>query len=322
MPEDLDIRLLRHFIAVAEELHFSRAAQRLFIAQQALSRDIRRLEAKIGVPLFDRSTRRVALTPHGVTLLSRARELVALHDTTVRELREETAALTVDVVGPELTPAAVLAEARRQAPELEFFGRFHTGDEPAATLLQSGRLDVTFGRVPSLPDGLRQRPVRYEPLAVLIPERHRLAAMDAVPVTALRDTVPCYRAGDHVTPGWEHAIDLLLTTFGITSTARHPHLRGPGELAEHVRLRDYPVLTMITQPPVPGAVLLPLVDPVPVFPWTMIYRPYPHHPGLAALHRAVDDLAGAQGWHSLPGNAWSPDPGTLPQPPSGDRLAR
>jgi DNA-binding transcriptional LysR family regulator len=77
VPDDVDMRLLRHFVAVAEELHFTRAATRLYVAQQALSRDIRRLEEHVGVQLFIRTTRRVALTAEGERLLVRARELLA-----------------------------------------------------------------------------------------------------------------------------------------------------------------------------------------------------------------------------------------------------
>lgn len=86
---ELDLRALRYFVAAAEELHFTRAAARLFIAQQALSRDIARLERELGTQLFVRTTRRVALTPAGERLLVRARELLALHDATWRELRPQ-----------------------------------------------------------------------------------------------------------------------------------------------------------------------------------------------------------------------------------------
>src|SRR5215213_4126352 len=86
MAGERDLRLLRHFVAVAEELHFTRAAARLYLAQQALSRDIARLERQLGLRLFARTTRRVALTPDGERLLARARELLALHDQTLQEL--------------------------------------------------------------------------------------------------------------------------------------------------------------------------------------------------------------------------------------------
>src|SRR5687768_2845296 len=76
----LEIRALRSFIAVAEELSFTRAAARLFVAQQAMSRDIQLLERRLGVPLFVRTTRHVTLTPEGHRLLARAKELVVLHD--------------------------------------------------------------------------------------------------------------------------------------------------------------------------------------------------------------------------------------------------
>jgi DNA-binding transcriptional LysR family regulator len=80
MPDELDLRLPRSFAAVARELHFTRAAARLYVAQQALSRDISRLERQLGIRPFARTTRRVALTVEGERLLVRARELLALHD--------------------------------------------------------------------------------------------------------------------------------------------------------------------------------------------------------------------------------------------------
>ena len=67
---DIDVRSLRYFVAVAEELSFTRAATRLFVAQQAISRDIRRLEDQLGTRLFARNTRRVTLTPDGERLLA------------------------------------------------------------------------------------------------------------------------------------------------------------------------------------------------------------------------------------------------------------
>jgi DNA-binding transcriptional LysR family regulator len=83
---DLDTRLLRGFVAVAEELSFTRAAQRLFIAQQALSAQIRQLEDRLGVELFERTTRRVALTEAGEQLLPHARAALAALDAGVAQL--------------------------------------------------------------------------------------------------------------------------------------------------------------------------------------------------------------------------------------------
>jgi DNA-binding transcriptional LysR family regulator len=261
------------------------------------------------VRLLDRTTRRVVLTPAGHTLLRRARELLALHDTTLRELRGEPHSFTVDVVGAGLTPALVLAAARRRAPQVEYFARFHTGAEDAVPLLLAERLDVTFGRAPHHTDGLRHRPVRHEPVAVLLPEHHPLAGRDRVPLRALRGAGVCFRAGSHATPGWEHAMLQLLAPFGVDAAGAHPHVHGVDELAQHLVDRSGPILVMSTQPTVPGGVLRPVVEPVPLFPWVMIWRTDADHPGLRALHAAVDDLA--PDWPAVPEDprdTWLPQP--------------
>lgn len=146
VPVDIDIRLLRNFIAAAEELHFTRAAARLYVAQQALSRDIARLEAQLGVALFARTTRQVALTPEGERLLPRARELVDQHDQLIQDFHGQPRDLIVDVVGEQRTPTLVLDAARTRVPGLELVARFGGGLGAVVPAVLAGRLDVAFGR--------------------------------------------------------------------------------------------------------------------------------------------------------------------------------
>jgi DNA-binding transcriptional LysR family regulator len=84
VPAELDLRLLRSFVAVADDTSLHPSRHRLHVAQQALSRDIRRLELQLGAPLFVRSTRQVTLTPDGERLLAHARSLLALNDAAPR----------------------------------------------------------------------------------------------------------------------------------------------------------------------------------------------------------------------------------------------
>jgi DNA-binding transcriptional LysR family regulator len=307
---DLDVRLLRHFVAVADELHFGRAAARLFIAQQALSRDVQRLEERVGIALFDRTSRRVALTAAGEMLLPRARQLLVLHDETVRELRGGEVTLLVNVVAPGLTPARVLAGARSAEPTTEFFARFEGGMSRATALLGEHRLDATFGRRGAAVSGLAHRLIRWEPLALLVPVRSPLAQQFAVPLAALRDAQVCWLAGDHVTPEWEDAARRLLQSCGapVGDAGTHPYVHSIEELAHHVQARESPVLTLLDQPPVPGAVLRPLVEPGAVYPWSLVWRTGEHHrPGLRALLDSATKLAATEGWLAVPDGAWRPD---------------
>jgi DNA-binding transcriptional LysR family regulator len=316
VTRDLEIRMLRSFVVVAEELHFSRAAQRLYVAQQALSREIQRLEDRIGRPLFTRTTRQVTLTPAGEELLGYARRLLALHDKALHALRGEAEPLLVDVVGPGLTPSLVLAEARGRVRDVEFFARERQGPDGAVEALsgraeRAGRIDVAFGRWTASgarAAGLRHRPVRLEPVTVLLPEGHPLAARAEIPLADLEGSGVCFRAGDHVTQDWDDAMHQLLGPLGIDPALAHPPVHGADELAHHLHLRDAPILTMSTQPAVEGAVRRPLARPAVVYPWAMVWRADLDHPGLRALHGAIDALSAAEHWLRPPDGAWLPEP--------------
>lgn len=315
MVSELDLRALRYFVAVAEELHFTRAAARLYVAQQALSRDIRRLEHQLGVDLFVRTTRRVELTAEGERLLVRARELLALHDRTLRELQNlaDDRPLLVDLLAEGHTPARVLRAARRHVPGAELVARFHGGFGAALDLLLSGRLDVAFGRSEGLgrpfPTAkLTRRLIRLEPLALLLPQEHRLASLDAVPLATLRGAQVDVSAGNDSAPEWVDLAVRLLAAFGAEASPPHLHAVGLEETAQHLRDHGQPILTMVERSLPDGVVVRPLTEPVPLYPWAIVHRRDLRHPALDALHAGADELAQQEGWREHPPDAWIPEP--------------
>jgi DNA-binding transcriptional LysR family regulator len=316
MAHDLEPRLLRRFLAVAEELHFGRAAARLFIAQQALSRDIARLEHQLGVRLFDRSTRQVSLTPEGERLRPRAAQLLAVHDDVLAELRVGQRPLVVDVLHDGSAASRVLAAARNNASGHAFEARFHGGFGAALTALLAARVDVGFGRCPAqvLTPDLVRRLVRFEPLALLLPDDHAWAARPAIAMSDLRGMTIDTSAGNPDAPEWVDLGALLVAAVGATAAPEHhPGMAavaagGADETAYHLRATGWPILTRVDVPRVPRSVILPLVDPVPLYPWSMVYGRALDHPALAELDRAVEQLASAEGWLRVPSDAWlAPD---------------
>jgi DNA-binding transcriptional LysR family regulator len=127
---NIDPRLFRNFLAVAQELHFGRAAARLYVAQQALSRDIARLERELGVPLFVRSTRRVARTVEGERLVPRAAEFLALHDGILDEMRGSDQSLMVDALRVRSTASGVLSRLGSWLPIWRSKGASTAGSVP------------------------------------------------------------------------------------------------------------------------------------------------------------------------------------------------
>jgi DNA-binding transcriptional LysR family regulator len=321
VPRDTDPRLLRAFAAVAGELNFTRAAARMFVAQQSLSRDIRRLEDQLGTVLFVRTTRRVALTPEGERLLPYALRVLAAHDELNAAAVRDERPLLVDVGAPVATGQQVLDEARRLAPELEFVARYHSGLTGAAAEIAGGRLDVSFGRVAGLEPAvlavLDHRLIRYERLAVLLPEGHRLARLPRVPLDALAGETLYAGAGNPETAEWTDYARHLFEGRGIGLAAPFPRIEGEAEFARVVRRRGWSVLASEVFTAVPGMALRPLVDPVPLSPVSMVWRRGLRHPGLDALQAAVRRLADAGRWRERPYGSWLPEPdarvlGTIP----------
>lgn len=314
---ELEIRALRYFVAAAEELSFTRAAARMYVAQQALSREIQRLEARLGTKLFERTTRRVVLTPDGERLVARARELVAQHDAVWASLHLPAAKpIVIDLMSDgRLTGLKILDLARTRAPTVELRGRYSGGTGEALDRLARGRLDVVLGRVswldaPPMPT-IESVLVRLEPLALLLPAEHPLARRDVVPVRSLKgleiDGLPPHTK----TPEWADLVVQFFALSGSHSTAPHLPAIGLEEQGYHLVRQGLPILTSADHIDVPGGVLRRLVDPVPLYAWSMAWRRDTPSGGLDAVRAAAAELAENEGWLDGAGDlgaSWLPEP--------------
>jgi DNA-binding transcriptional LysR family regulator len=188
----VEYRQLKFFIAVAEELHFTRAAARLRIAQPHLSQEIRRLEGEIGVELFARTKRSVALTPAGQIFLKHVRVVLdATADATQaaqRASRGEIGRIRLGFVSTAafgVVPDAV-ARFRNAYPDVELLLREFNSDE-GFEAVRAGELDLCLLHPPrSMNPGVNIEPVWLEPLVAVLPAHHRLADMRQVGLQRLK----------------------------------------------------------------------------------------------------------------------------------------
>jgi DNA-binding transcriptional LysR family regulator len=187
----VEIRQLRYFVAVAEELHFGRAAERLSVVQPAVSQQVGRLERELGVRLLERSSRRVALTGDGERLLAEARAALAAVER-VRSVAAELAAgrgVTFRVgtssgLGERVRRG--VARMRVNAPDLALV----LVDGPAeahSAALRAGELDIALVRGPVRARGLRAVELWRDPVHVVLPAGHPAAGKDVVPIDTLAD---------------------------------------------------------------------------------------------------------------------------------------
>lgn len=189
----IETRLLQQFVAVAEELHFNRAAERLHMAQPPLSQAIRKLESTVGAPLFVRTNRSVALTPAGVAFLVTARSTLRALEEGVAQTRrvaqgiEGHLTLTFINIAPYAPLLRALRGFRHASPGISFTMVEATTQEQVIALEQ-GRADIGFMRTPgtSVPH-LRLATVSSEPIVVALPAGHRLEAAPTIALQLLKD---------------------------------------------------------------------------------------------------------------------------------------
>jgi len=189
---DLEPRLLRYFLAVAEELHFGRAAARLYISQPSLSNQIRKLERTLGTDLFVRTSRKVELTPAGRALLEEAPLALGALEHAAERARLAGAGIAGTVrlgyapmAGYE-TLGAILTSVEHDSPNVTVIAtELFSAEIPARVL--AGELDIGLALFPETMRGVRSEPLRMEPLALLLGKHHRLADVDSIPLTSLEN---------------------------------------------------------------------------------------------------------------------------------------
>jgi DNA-binding transcriptional LysR family regulator len=276
----MESRPLRHFVAVAEELNFARAAERLGISSPPLSRTISRLEAELGVTLFERTTHNVALTPAGTVLLDQAR--IALEALRAAARRAQRAAATE----PKLVLAvkadsdaglldAILTRLAADPAALPVTIRLcGWGEQPA--LLRQGEADAALIYVPFDQTGLDFETVAVEPRVAAVPAGHPLAARGHARFAELGLPISEPVRPDEL----RRFLDQVVAEYGIRDL---PQLLKLVELGEFITLLPE---SIVARYPRPGVAYLSLPDTPPAT-LAIAWPQQSRSPATAALVRAA-----------------------------------
>ena len=266
----MELRHLRYFVAVAQELNFTRAAARLHTSQPSLSQQIRQLEAEIGIALLDRSRHHVALTDGGRIFLREVRDILGRLEHAGRLAKQaaggrggELAVGTFPAADVSILPR-LRALIATQLPDLRLLLHSKYALDPCMGL-QSGALDVAFMRGPLNADGLDSIELLRESIVVVLPAHHQLARRRQIPVALLHD-LPCITMDRSLAPALHDAIALLYRQAHIRMQAvsRADNVVGHLQLVqEGLGYALLPESVGALLPP--GVVLKPLAgEPVPM----------------------------------------------------------
>jgi DNA-binding transcriptional LysR family regulator len=294
----VELRHLRYFVAVAEELHFGRAAARLHIAAPSLSQQIKTFEADLGVALFVRDRRHVELTAAGQTLLPDAREILTMAAQAERRLAGTTETFRLGYVSwlPDQLIASLRSDVRIDEwvmPSPVQIGR----------VLDSG-LDAAIAWASGPDERLDHQLLWAEPLVAVAPAK---GGQEMVKASALRVLV------DADLTSWD-AWNQYATEFADDVGAKVLHINDGGitgrAFYDRARKLRAPMLMSPKRHPDPlpaGLRTHLIVDPTPLWCWSLITRADDERPAVLALRETATALARAAGLHVLPrGDTWLP----------------
>jgi DNA-binding transcriptional LysR family regulator len=301
---NVELRQLRYFVAVAEELHFTRAAQRLHMAQQPLSAAIARLELQLGVQLLDRTTRRVALTEAGEAFLEASRAALRTVDVAVETAlasgRGESGDVSIGMsAGAWYGLGDLFSEIRVRYPGLRLHVR-QQSTRPLLDAVRSGELDLAVGLCAQVPGDLEARRLKDEPVVLVLSADHRLAGRDAVRLAEVREETFALDEPSEG-PHYNEAVRALCAEHGFDPAGR--------ELQTHhdaweraIADGDCVGLTIMSSLHVAHPrVRTVRVEPRATFPLDLVWRPQPGLPLRPAVRTVIGvaiGIAEREGWTS------------------------
>ncbi|MFF4827296.1 LysR family transcriptional regulator [Streptomyces sp. NPDC001312] len=305
----MDLDTVRTFVAAADAGQFQEAAAELAVTQQAVSKRIAALERNLGVRLFTRTARGAELTIDGQAFLPHARELLRVAERAVGSVRPGRRPLRVDVIASRGAASGLMRGFHRAHPETELDVMWLFDIERAIAAIRSGEIDASFRAVAApgrpLPEDIESVRVLDEPLQLLTGPAHALAGARSVPLARL--------AGHRIwMPGvvprteWAAYYDDLVAEFGFTIEATGPNF-GSDALLDTIA--DTPALatfmgehTRLVWPSGHGLRRIPVTDPMPVYPHSLLWHRDNPHPALATLRA---HLAATAVGHDAAGT-WTP----------------
>ncbi|MEU1665030.1 LysR family transcriptional regulator [Streptomyces sparsogenes] len=306
----MDLDTVRTFVAAADAGQFQEAAAELAVTQQAVSKRIAALERDLGVRLFTRTPRGAELTIDGQAFLPHARELLRAAERAVASVRTGRRPLRVDVIASRVAPSGLMRGFHHAHPEIDLDVVMLFDIEAAVAALRSGAIDASFRAVAApgrpLPEDIAYARVLDEPHQLLTGPAHALARARSVTLAQLaghRIWMP------GVVPGteWAAYYDALAAEFGLTIEATGPNF-GSDALLDTVA--DTPALatftteqTRLVWPTGHGLRRIPVTDPTPVYPHSLLWHRDNPHPALPTLRA---HLATTATGHDAPGT-WTPD---------------
>jgi DNA-binding transcriptional LysR family regulator len=302
----VELRQLRYFVTLAEELHFGRAAEREHIVQSALSQQVQRLERELGVRLLERSTHHVGLTAAGAVFLVEARQILAQVDRAARAARSAVGAaatLRVGIIDSSYdSMPQILHEVQARYPGLVIH-QVEAGVPEQYQQLTDGRLDVGIGRAALAPPQVSSLLFRQDPLGVLVPTGHRFAGLEGVPVADLA-TEPLLLAEEARAPEFNQFTVEMCRASGFTPAVYGGTVestRAAADLVAQGRCLYCVPSSCIAS--LPGTIWRPLTEPAPYYPWSVLWRATEASGHVLAVVSCAQAMSKRLGWLAAAGQA-------------------